>query len=158
MEIEVRVLHSQRETVSSRIMSFLNAAVLPCWFSFSQNKNHRGDANAPRWDNAQASVLQEPLFIYLFFDPSPRLQRLITHATTMQWWMRPSPGCQQADWAEAECPTAEAHGRCIRLCKLVELSGEGVNKLLDMQKKEKKRKAVWVEMSWTHYWTLYKPD
>lgn len=69
MEIEVRVSHNQSEAVSSDVMGFLNAVVLPCWFSVSQNKNYRGDANAlrfPRWDNAQAPGSPGALFIFLF--------------------------------------------------------------------------------------------
>lgn len=69
MEMEVRVLHSQREVVSSRLMGFLNAEVLPCWLNVSQNKNYHGDANAPRlprWDNACSPVLLEG---FLFFLP-----------------------------------------------------------------------------------------
>lgn len=68
MENEARVSHSQREAVSPCVMGFVNAVVLLCWFSVSQNKNYRGDANVPRlsqWDSAQAPVHQEPFISFL---------------------------------------------------------------------------------------------
>lgn len=48
MEMGVGASHSRREAVSSRLMGFLNAGVLPCWLTVSQSRNNHGDANAPR--------------------------------------------------------------------------------------------------------------
>lgn len=86
------------------------------------------------------------IFIYLFFDPLQQLQRLIT----MQWWMRPSPCCQRADWADAECSTAEPHGSRSRLCKLDggrrhQLTAEYAIKKEKKKEKEKtSSESIWV--------------
>lgn len=59
MEMGVGASHSRREAVSSRLMGFLNADVLPCWLAVSQSRNNRGDANAPRRGGARDPVLPE---------------------------------------------------------------------------------------------------
>lgn len=67
MEMGVRVPHSQREAVSSRLMGFLNADVLPCWLTVSQKHNYHGDANAPRLprrDDARDPVLLEGFSVF----------------------------------------------------------------------------------------------
>lgn len=140
MEIEVRVLHSQREVVSSRSP---NAAVLPCWFSFGQNKNHRGDANVPRLprrDNSQASVLQEPPpFFFFFFWPiatasaahNSHNNNAVMNASVARLSARRLGRC----WVWY-CRSARALQSAVQT-GWWNWVGAGINKLLNMQKKKK---------------------
>lgn len=123
MEMGVRVSHSQREAVSSRLMGFLNADVLPCWLTVTQSQNYHGDANAPRLprrDDARDPVLPEgfslfgPIATASAAHNSHRNNAVMNASIAWLSAGRPGrPGPRRA----LRCRTSRRHSQ---LCKLVD--------------------------------------
>lgn len=135
MEMEVRVLHSQKEVVSSRLMGFLNAEVLPCWLTVSQNKNYHGDANAPRlpwWDDACSPVRLEEVFLPIatasVADNSDH-----NNAVMNAFLAQLSAGRPGWCWALC-CRISRAPQTAVQTLWILEVSRGGINKLLNVQK------------------------